>query len=306
MHLRIRNPQERTNHGAASKAPQTQVGTTYLFSTLTAVWEPVQSLVSSPTPSKLQIPNTLTISSYNVLRDGPIHPPTRERYPLLLSTLFSPSALSDILVLQEVSDEFLSYFLAHPKICTHYLYTTRPPPDQAGIKPLPSLRNIVVLSRWEFSWEWLPFDNRYKRAVILQFEHIREQARDNEPWRRLVVTGVQITCGLTDGAVATKKSQLQTLISHLSTNYGANPWIVAGGFYLTISKFVVEDAVKSSSISRQTVSMIKNLETMMCDAGMVDAWVVAGAGADAGGMERRTIKIGSLKMGKLNEGEEGA
>jgi hypothetical protein len=61
IYPRVRNPQKRTSHGAAGKAPQTQPGTIYLFSTLTAVWELIQSLGTYPPPSNPQIPSTITI-----------------------------------------------------------------------------------------------------------------------------------------------------------------------------------------------------------------------------------------------------
>jgi hypothetical protein len=96
------------------------------------------------------------------------------------------------------------------------------------------------------------------------------------------------------------------LIPNSSKNHGANPLVVAGDFNITTSKFNIEDSVKVRSISRETISMIDDLETMMYDMGMVDTWTIAGARVDAGEMEGRMIKIGSLEMGELNEGEEGA
>jgi endonuclease/exonuclease/phosphatase family metal-dependent hydrolase len=289
------NSQRLTHHSRASKNSKSHPGTTYQFSAATATWQPMPSCRPQPTIS--QLPSTLTLSSYNVLHDPSIHTLTKYRYPLLLASLLSPSALADILVLQEVCDDFLSYLLSHEGIRNSYPYTTHAPPRQEGIGPLGSLRNVVALSRWRFGWEWLPFDSRHKGAIVLCFETVGK-CKD-ETFYPLVVAGVHLTCGLTDGAVAAKKLQLQSLLGHLSRSHSENSWIVAGDFNITTSRFTIEEAVKLKCISLRTVSDIAEMEMMLAKAGLVDPWIIASAETEE--MERLT---GGYK--DVYEGEGGA
>jgi endonuclease/exonuclease/phosphatase family metal-dependent hydrolase len=288
----FQRPIDYSNGGKDSK---TYPETTYQFSSTATTWQPIPSCHLQPTVS--QLPATLTISSYNILHDPSLHHPTEDRYPILLASLLSHSALADILVLQEVTDDFLSYILGHEGIRNHYSFTTHAPPNQDGIGPLGSFHNVVALSRWRFGWEWLPFDSRHKGAVVLRFEAVGKCG--DEGVYPLVVAGVHLTCGLTDGAVAAKKLQLQTLLGHLSSSYSKNPWIIAGDFNITTSKFAIEEAVKMKCISLRTATDIAEMETMLADAGLVDSWVIANAETE--GIEWLT---GGYE--DLYEGEEGA
>lgn len=101
----------------------------------------------------------VTIASYNVLVDSE-YPPVRDRDPLLVRTILSDAAMASVLVLQEVSDDFLTYLLGDSEVQRRYPFTSHGPPSQPDVAPLPSLRNIVVLSRWPFSWKSLPFHRR--------------------------------------------------------------------------------------------------------------------------------------------------
>lgn len=286
-----------TDSAGVRKAPATQQGVTYQFSISTALWEPVP--MSLATPSKEEMPPTLAISSYNVLVDS-FHPPVRDRYAILLRGVLSEPALADVLVLQEVSDDFLSYLLRQSVIRSRYPFTTHGPPDQHGIGPLASLRNIVVLSRWSFSWEWIPFDRRHKGAMVLVFDNI-VKSKDTKSLP-LIVAGVHLTSGLTDGAVAAKKSQLQVLIDHLSREYSENPWVIAGDFNVTTSAFTIDAALKSKSISQQTASVLSSIGTMLSDARLSDSWCIARA--EIG--ETLTPSQYQTDFDDLYEGEQGA
>jgi uncharacterized protein (UPF0248 family)/endonuclease/exonuclease/phosphatase family metal-dependent hydrolase/2'-5' RNA ligase len=241
-------------------------GTTYQFDPIHENWTSEQVGGHGETR-----PDTLTISSYNVLIDSEF-PPARDRDPLLVQTILSNSALADILVLQEVSDDFLSYFLAHSEIRKHYLFTSHGPPSQPDIAPLPSLRNVVILSKWPFNWEFVPFHRRHKGAVVAKFQTIAKNGSAQQT--PLVVAGVHLPCGLTDGSVAAKKAQLQNLRSHL-LKYANNPWIIAGDFNIPTSTYTIETALKNKSISQQTSRTLLSLETMMIEIGLLDAWSVA-------------------------------
>ncbi|KAF2797235.1 hypothetical protein K505DRAFT_298767 [Melanomma pulvis-pyrius CBS 109.77] len=242
-------------------------GTTYQFDPSQHKWISQKGIVNEKCA-----PDTLAVSSYNVLVDSEF-PPARDRDPLLVRTILSQSAVADILVLEEVSDDFLSYFLANPDVRQIYPFTTHGPPNQSDIAPLPSLRNVIIVSRWSFSWEFVPFHRRHKGAVVTVFDSIAKISASNS--FPLVVAGVHLTCGLTDGSVAAKKVQLQNLKNHLTRNYSANPWVVAGDFNITTSTYTIETALKNKTISQQTSGTLLSLETMMTEAGLLDAWSVA-------------------------------
>lgn len=285
------------DHTSIGGALTSQLGTTFQFSPPDGIWVPYEP--SNSTPNKDLMPDTLTVSSYNVLVDS-TYPSRRDRYSLLLWAILSESALADILVLEEVSDDFLSYLLADGMVRDHYPFATHGPPNQTGIGPLTSLCNIVVLSRWSFSWKYVPFLRRHKGAVVLTMETIGEFK--GAQFSPLVVGGVHLTCGLTDGSVAAKKSQLQTVINHLSRNHSNNPWLVAGDFNITTSTFTIDAAVKSKSISLQTANTLAAMERMLAEAQLSDSWFVART--EAG--DTPALGIHQSDSHDLRDGEEGS
>ncbi|KKY19286.1 hypothetical protein UCDDS831_g05491 [Diplodia seriata] len=146
------------------------------------------------------MPPSFRISSYNVLVDS-IYPPAWERFGILVRTLLSESARADVLVLQEVSDDFLCHLLKDDEV-----------------RSLWPLRNVVVLSRWSFDWEMVTFERRHKGAVVVKMKSVGKLTQSGS-FQPLVIAGIHLTCGLTDGSVAAKKSQLRSLMTHLSGNY---------------------------------------------------------------------------------------
>ncbi|RAQ60017.1 poly(A) polymerase pla1 [Aspergillus flavus] len=251
----------------------------------------------APTGGKL-VDSPVTVASYNVLVES-LHPPPTERYPLLLQNLLSDAASADILILQEVADDFLSFLLRDKKIRLRYPFATHGPPDQAEIGPLNSLRNIVVLSRWQFRWEWLPFDKRHKGAVVLQLEHLG--TFHDSKFLPLVVTGVHLSCGLIDSSIMAKRSQLQTVLKYLSGIYPNNHWVVAGDFNITTSSYTIDTALKRKSISAQGASVLASLDGMLTDAGLLDCYYASRAASSGLGNPQ-----GRLDLGASYEGEEGA
>ncbi|KAE8372268.1 hypothetical protein BDV26DRAFT_104232 [Aspergillus bertholletiae] len=263
-------------------------------------WQAIPKSVSQPTEGK-QRESPLTVASYNVLVESPYPPPT-ERYPLLLQNLLSDAATADILLLQEVADDFLSFLLQDKEIRVRYPFVTHGPPDQAEIGPLNSLRNIVVLSRWQFRWEWVPFDKRHKGAVVLQLEGLG-MFHDSE-FLPLVVTGVHLSCGLIDSSIMAKRSQLQTVLKHLYGKYPNNHWIVAGDFNIATSSYTVDTALKRKSISVQGASVLASLDGMLTEVGLSDCYYAsrASSAVSSGPGNPR----GGFDLGTSYEGEEGA
>ncbi|OJD31298.1 uncharacterized protein BKCO1_500002 [Diplodia corticola] len=242
--------------------------TTYRFDSLTASWIPCTT-VEAPQ----MMPASFRISSYNVLVDS-IYPPAYERFGILVQTLLSESARADVLVLQEVSDDFLSHLLQDEEVRSLWPYVSHAPPDQGDIGPLLSLRNIVVLSRWAFDWEMVTFERRHKGAVIVKMKSVGKVVQSGA-FQPLVIAGIHLTCGLTDGSVAAKKSQLRSLMNHLSGTYADCPWIVAGDFNVATSTRTIEDAIKTQSVSAETVRTLAGLEQLLEESGLLDAWAVS-------------------------------
>ncbi|KAJ0420597.1 hypothetical protein BJY00DRAFT_284115 [Aspergillus carlsbadensis] len=264
-----------------------ETGLTFQFDADQGKW--IATDTASPETTPIESP--LTVASYNVLIDIPYPPPT-ERYPILLENILSPDAAADILVLQEVSDEFLSFIVADPQIRTIYPFTTHGPPNQEDISPLSSLRNIVALSKYRFTWDWLPFEKRHKGAVILQFD----TGPDTKP---LVVAGVHLTCGLSDGSILAKQSQLQTILKHLEAKHADSDWVLAGDFNITTSSYTIDASVNRKAISTQAASVLTSLDGMLATAGLSDTYFAGRAGGSGGDLD-------TLEVGALYEGEEGA
>lgn len=196
----------------------------------------------------------VTISTYNCLIDSPFPPPL-ERYPLLLNAILSihptspSSALPSLLCLQEVTDEFLPYLLSNEHIQSRYPFCTHSPNSV-----LPSIRNCIILASQAcgpFEWEWVGFTKRHKGAVVASFPRLGSV---EDP---LVVSVVHLTCGLTDGSVAAKISQLRTLTAHLQKWWAGSEWVVAGDFNLPTSEQTIATALRNRGITKETYEMVK-------------------------------------------------
>lgn len=235
-----------------------QPGKTFCFDVLSRAW-----IQATPSQSSAIRKNSVSVSSYNVLVDSE-YPPARDRDPLLISTILSEAAQADIVVLQEVSDEFLSSLLNNAEIQGQFPFTSHGPPSQPDIGPLPSLRNVVIISKWPFEWELVPFHRRHKGAVVTVFKL-------NTPGGSLAVAGLHLTCGLTDGSVAAKKVQVHNLLTHLTRQYNDSPWIITGDFNLATSTHTIESALKNKYITAQTGQTLTLIEERLAD-GILDAW----------------------------------
>ncbi|KAI1811535.1 DUF455 domain-containing protein [Poronia punctata] len=251
-----------------TKDGESQVNYPYTFSAK-GRWVSHQPTSAQAAPESESEPDSLTLASYNVLAEFE-HPPSDARYPLILKNILQESILADVLVLEEVTDHFLSFICRDEDIRKHYRYISHGPPYQDDIPPLPSHLNVVVLSRWSFSWKWLPFNRNHKGSMIVEFTDIGKRAGD--VFFPTILATVHLTHGLTDGAVTAKKLELQTLLTHLSQQYDPNPWILAGDFNITTSTQTIEAALKKRAISPQTVTYLKGIENTLAGAGLVDAW----------------------------------
>ncbi|KAI1132017.1 hypothetical protein F5Y10DRAFT_284563 [Nemania abortiva] len=214
----------------------------------------------------------LTVASYNVLAEFK-YPPSGARYPLIVQNILQQAILADVLVLQEVTDNFLSFICQNDDIRRHYRYVSHGPSDQDDIGPLPSHLNVVVFSRWPFSWSWLSFHRNHKGSIIVKFTDIGK--RDGDIFTPTILATVHLTCGLTDGSLSSKRHELKALIAHLSEKYPHHPWVLAGDFNITTSAYTIEAALKKKAVSSQTVAYLKGLEDMLSKSGLVDTWTSA-------------------------------
>ncbi|KAI0132016.1 hypothetical protein BJ170DRAFT_227377 [Xylariales sp. AK1849] len=238
------------------------------FSSKDKTWQPWRG----PSPERLSNLESLRVASYNVLAEF-LYPPSQARYPVILRSLLERPALSDVLVLEEVTDDFLCYLLRDGRIQKEYPFITNGPPDQADVDPLPSHLNVVVLSKHPFTWDWISFRRRHKGSVVLQFNDIGKQDRDT--FVPTILAAVHLTSGLTDGSVAAKKIELQSILKYLSKNHPQNPWILAGDFNITTSAYTIDAALEKKAISSQTAKYLGDLETMFAESGLSDSWTVA-------------------------------
>ncbi|KAK1998975.1 endonuclease/Exonuclease/phosphatase [Colletotrichum falcatum] len=236
-------------------------------------WLPVDPISSGPSHSTIKCPENLIIASWNILAE--FHwPPSRTIYPIILDNMLAETSLADVVVLQEVTDDFLPYLLADERIRKHYTYVSHGPHDNPAAGPLPNILNNVVLSKHIFSWEYLPFKRQHKGSCVLRFDGLGHG--DSEGLTLpLILSTCHLSQGLTDGAVVAKERELQRILSHLKSVYAANQWVIAGDFNIATSSYTVDNAVKKGSITPQTEIVLRSIETTLAEAGFLDAWMVS-------------------------------
>lgn len=175
---------------------------TWHFSREDLVWQPVDVDTGTQSPG-IKPPGNLVVASWNVLAE--FHwPPSRARYPLIVENLLTETALADIAVLQEVTDDFLPFLLKDERVRDHYAYASHGSPDDSAAGPLPNILNNVVLSKYPFSWDYLPSKRQHKGSCIVRFERLGHNGVDgyNLP---LILATCHLSQGLTDGAVVAKE-----------------------------------------------------------------------------------------------------
>ncbi|EGU81216.1 hypothetical protein FOPG_03329 [Fusarium oxysporum f. sp. conglutinans race 2 54008] len=234
-------------------------------------WEMAESTSTSPDTNEV-ILEQLVVASYNVLAEFE-WPPQSYRHPALVENLLSARAAADIVVLQEVTDHFLPDLLANKDIRSRYPFVTHGPPDQSGIGPLPSLLNTVVLSRFAFEWHYLPFHRKHKGCTVARFPGIGTRDVDDGKFKPWILVACHLSQGLTDGAVATKKKEVQKMLDYLSATFLQHPCIIAGDFNLATSTYTIDAAKKKHDISAQTVRHLRDIDRAISDSGFLDTWL---------------------------------
>ncbi|KAK4181856.1 hypothetical protein QBC36DRAFT_625 [Triangularia setosa] len=223
--------------------------------------------------------DSLTVASYNVLAEFE-YPQKQDRYPLLVRNILDGKADADVLVLQEVTDGFLSFLLEDEGIKDRYPYCSHGPPSQTDMEPLPNFLNMVVLSKIAFDWESVSFQRKHKGALVAKLRHVGNWQGDE--FKPVVLAAVHLSHGLTDGAVASKKGDIKRLVGYLEEKYEGCPWVVAGDFNITTSPEAVQAALEKKNISDLTAKQLRGLDAIFNDANFVDAWEVTSEGKEGG------------------------
>ncbi|PKS11588.1 hypothetical protein jhhlp_003353 [Lomentospora prolificans] len=270
---------------------------TYTYCELSNRWNALEPAVTvEEDKGAYGIPEALVIASYNVLAEF-TWPPSQARYPRLIRNLLAETAVSDILILEEVTDDFLSYLLADTQIRAQYPFSSHGPPSQEDLGPLPSLLNQVVLSRIPFSWEHLPLKRRHKASAVVIFPSLT--APDGQP---LILATCHLSQGMTEGAVTAKLGEMRRITDHLRTKWKDSPWIIAGDFNITTSRITIDAALEKKAVTKQTAMRMISLDEDFRGLGLFDAWVLARLGVGESSDDMRQPK----DIWDSFEGEQGA
>lgn len=213
--------------------------------------------------------STLAVSTYNVLAEFEF-PPSQARYPLIVKNILSDSARADVLVLEEVTDDFLVFLLREPDIRDLFAFCSWGPPDQEGVQPLPSHNNIVVLSKHAFTWEHVPFHREHKGAVLVQFPALGQW--DDADFKPLVLAAVHLTHGLKDGSITAKKTEIETILKYLDDKYPEHPTILTGDFNITTSSYTINQALEKKAVTSQSITHLRNIEKTLVQSCFIDTW----------------------------------
>ncbi|KAK4126294.1 hypothetical protein N657DRAFT_709865 [Parathielavia appendiculata] len=254
--------------GEMAEKDQLLSGLPYYYEEETQRWVPFRPS-GLETEEEEEERSALVVASYNVLAEFE-WPPSDARYPLVVKNILAENAAADVLVLQEVTDGFLSYLLSNEQIRDAYPFCSHGPPDQDDIEPLPSFLNIVVLSKIVFDWEYVSFHRKHKGSVVARFKHIGRPEGDK--LLPVILTSVHLSHGLTDGAVAAKMTDIKQITRYLSETYPGHPWILAGDFNMTTSSVSIDAALRNKTISDLTARHLAKLDELFTEAKLVDAW----------------------------------
>ncbi|KAF0643450.1 hypothetical protein FPSE5266_09136 [Fusarium pseudograminearum] len=269
--------------GTLTQTTQTQDFTDRLEETSRIAFQPSHCFSESPkllekdaSPAYATeiVLDRLVVASYNVLAEFE-WPPQSHRHTPLVQNLLSAQAAADVVVLQEVTDHFLPDLLGSEELRGRYPYVSHGPPDIKGTEPLPSLLNIIVL-----------------RCTVVRFSTIGTSDAPDGKFNPWILVACHLSQGLTDGAIATKKNEIQKMLDYLSGTFPQNPWILAGDFNIVTSSHTVEAARKKQDISLQTVHRLQDIDRALLDAGFLDTWLAtrleSGESSDMNN-ERRSV-----------------
>ncbi|PHH75314.1 hypothetical protein CDD80_2470 [Ophiocordyceps camponoti-rufipedis] len=241
-------------------------------------WSPVTR------PSQhVEQPDRLVLASYNVSTE-----PDQDssRYAALVANILSVNATADVLVLHDVTESFLLYLSGSSDICARYPYSTHGlVRDSLQQGPLPS---ILALSRFPFTWIRVHWDEAHRSMAVLEFHTL--QVQRGEPQKPLIVAALTLTPDSDDEALASRRCQLQRLLSHLTSKYPHHPLLIASHLNTNPS----EDEIDLEADNE--------IHTIIRQADLKDVWLLSRLGPG----ESSSLATGLTPASELREGEEGA
>lgn len=211
-------------------------------------------------------PFEVTISSYNLMSE-PHAPRFSRRLPHIVAVIskamLRTTSSTQILCLQEVSEEMLPLILGDSKLQALFPFSTHGPSSD-----LPNKRNLISMSNALFFSYTLPFPQRYKSSLVIYF-----------PNKSIQVANIHLTRALTNEAIAAKKCQMGTLTNlftdnRLSKNIGV---FVVGDFNLTTSSRTLETALDRGIITPTTAQQVGEVVDSEV---WNDAFIVCGNGKE--------------------------
>lgn len=190
----------------ASEAPYT-----YHYNPRDKNWHP--ALVN---PAPQYSTEELSVLTFNILHSQQF--PSISRFQDIRNVLLESN--TDILCLQEVTDELLTLLLRDELICSRWMWSTRSPDT-----PMESERNVLVMTKdtLPFSWSRFAPSGQHKAMSLLNLHFVY---RDSPI--RLVFSAVHLTAGLTPQLLEAKTNEMLSLVRHLKQNHTDAEWIVAG------------------------------------------------------------------------------
>ncbi|PON21249.1 hypothetical protein TGAM01_v209840 [Trichoderma gamsii] len=273
---------------------------TFRYDGVSALWKPLANNFTGTDVESERL-GRLVVASYNVLAEFD-WPPSSTRYSKLVNNILSERSSADILVLQEVTDQFLSFLLADNTINQQYPFSTHGSPQQLGIGPLPSHLNIMVLSKIAFHWKYLPAAKKHKGFAILTFPtiHISESS-DSDP-APLILAACHLSRGLTDSALNMKRDEILALVEYLRSSFPQSPWVIAGDFNLASSSRTIDEGLEKGELSEKGLEYLQEIDMLVAKAGFQDSWLITRVGP---GESSSTTGSHESSLG-LYEGEQGA
>lgn len=157
------------------------------------------------------LPPKFSVATYNILND-PAFPPL-SRIDQIQGVIKDSNP--DILCLQEVSDELLQLLLNSPIFSSTYIYSSRAP----GFI-YENERNILILSKYSFTWSKLEIGGKHKPALLATFLEADSKA--------LNLAAIHLTAGRTTSTIAQKTSELEALTAHIRAQESEGDWIILG------------------------------------------------------------------------------
>lgn len=239
-----------------SDSSRTQISCSYFYDDVESTWKKAKPDLTLPQGDSESSP--LSVSTYNVSAESSCLP-SQKLYPLLIKNILSDDAEAEILVLQEVTDDFLSQLLRDEDIQDSFPFCSHGPPDQEGVEPLPAHESVVVLSKYVFDWQSAPSRHlrRNSPSLIVKFREVGEYDDRTKTHRPLALVAIQLAPGLRDDIIALREAELSDILDVLDAS---SPTILAGNFNMPTSAYMIRHALENETITSKGAAILRTTE----------------------------------------------